>query len=160
QVATFFGVGDDSDWGYRRFILHYANLAVAAGGVDAFLIGSELRGLTRVRSASGVYPAVDALCTLAGDVKAIVCEDTLVTSGADCTDYSSRVIDDEVRFPLDPLWASSAVGAVGIDNYAPLSDWRDGATHLDRALTNDIHDAVYLGGNLKRGEAYDWYYAS
>ena len=35
-------------------------LAAAAGGVDAFLIGSELRGLTRVRSASGVYPAVDA----------------------------------------------------------------------------------------------------
>ncbi len=33
-------------------------LAADAGGVDAFLIGSELKGLTRVRSASGVYPAV------------------------------------------------------------------------------------------------------
>ncbi len=35
-------------------ILHCADLCVAAGGVDAFLIGSELIGLTRVRSASGV----------------------------------------------------------------------------------------------------------
>ena len=50
-------------WNYRRMVLHYADLAVAAGGVDAFLIGSELRALTRVRSASGVYPAVEALAT-------------------------------------------------------------------------------------------------
>ena len=31
----------------------------------------------------------------------------------------------EVRFPLDPLWASPAIDAVGIDYYAPLADWRD-----------------------------------
>ena len=30
-------------------ILHYAHLCAAAGGVDAFLIGSELRGITQVR---------------------------------------------------------------------------------------------------------------
>ena len=53
-------------------VLHYANLAMEEGGVDAFLIGSELASLTRVRSASGVYPAVDALVALAADVKAIV----------------------------------------------------------------------------------------
>ncbi len=34
-------------------ILHYASLAVSAGGVDAFLIGSELAALTRVRSCVG-----------------------------------------------------------------------------------------------------------
>ena len=60
----------------RRLILHYAALAADAGGVDAFLIGSELKRLTRVRSASGVYPAVDQLVTLAADVKAILGEDT------------------------------------------------------------------------------------
>src|ERR1700741_2831972 len=58
QIDAFFGVGDPDAWGYRRMVLHYAQLAVDAGGVDAFLIGSELRSLTRVRAASGVYPAV------------------------------------------------------------------------------------------------------
>src|SRR5689334_3042435 len=62
----------------------------------------------------------------------------------------------EVRFPLDPLWASPDIDAVGIDYYAPLADWRDGASHLDRALTNSIYDRDYLAGNLKRGEDYDW----
>ena len=120
-------------------ILHYADLAASAGGVDAFLIGSELRSLTRVRSASGVYPAVDALVSLAADVKAIVGEACVVTYGADWTEYGSHVVDSgasEVRFPLDPLWASSSIDAVGIDYYAPLSDWRDSADHLDRAITD------------------------
>jgi hypothetical protein len=29
------------EWSYRRLILHYAKLAQLAGGVDAFIIGSE-----------------------------------------------------------------------------------------------------------------------
>ncbi len=39
-----------NEWSLRRMVLHYAWLARAAGGVDAFLIGSELRGLTTIRS--------------------------------------------------------------------------------------------------------------
>jgi hypothetical protein len=54
-----------NQWSYRRFILHQAALCVAAGGVDTFLIGSELIGLTRVRGAQGDFPAVDALMALA-----------------------------------------------------------------------------------------------
>ena len=80
-------------WNYRRMILHYANLVASAGGVDAFLIGSELKALTRVRSGAGVYPAVDALVTLAADVKAIVGSSTLVTYGADWTEYGADVVD-------------------------------------------------------------------
>src|SRR4029079_3912064 len=53
---------------------------------------------------------------------------------------------------------SPDIDVVGIDYYAPLADWRDGADHLDRALTNSIYDRDYLAGNLKRGEDYDWYY--
>ncbi len=69
QVAAFFGdaapsdfdvsgetvswTGPSGDWGLRRMILHYAHLCAAAGGVDAFLIGSEMRGLTQVRSGAG-----------------------------------------------------------------------------------------------------------
>jgi hypothetical protein len=158
QVASFFSAGGASGWNYRRMILHYANLAQSCGGVDAFLIGSELKALTRVRSASGVYPAVQALTTLASDVKAVVGAGTVVTYGADWTEYGSHVIGSDVRFPLDPLWASSAIDAVGIDYYAPLSDWRDDAGHLDAPLAATIHDRDYLASNLNGGEAYDWYY--
>lgn len=155
QVNAFFAGGS---WNYRRMILHYANL-VAPLGVESFLIGSELRALTRVRSASGVYPAVQALVTLAQDVKTILGSGTIVTYGADWTEYGSHVIGSEVRFPLDPLWASSAIDAIGIDYYAPLADWRDEADHLDAADASSIHDRGYLKSNVNAGESYDWYYA-
>jgi hypothetical protein len=161
QIDTFFGVGDPAGWNYRRMILHYADLVTQAGGVDAFLIGSELRSLTRVRSASGVYPAVTRLAELADEVKAILGSGCIVTYGADWTEYGAHVVDagaTEVRFPLDALWASPSIDVVGIDYYAPLADWRDGATHLDRALFDSIYDVGYLAGNLRGGEGYDWHY--
>lgn len=166
QVANFFTGGT---WNYRRMVLHYAQLAALAGGVDAFLIGSELRGLTRVRSAPGVYPAVGHLVTLATEVKAMLGTGTVVTYGADWTEYGAHVVDAnasedadaaEVRFPLDPLWASPAIDAVGIDYYAPLSDWRDTAGHLDQAGASSIYDRSYLRGNVTAGEGYDWYYTN
>jgi hypothetical protein len=58
--------------GYRAMVLHYANLAKAAGGVDALLIGSEMRGVTTVRGAGNSFPFVSALVDLAADVRAIV----------------------------------------------------------------------------------------
>jgi hypothetical protein len=177
QVAALFGTAAPGDftaaggsvaytgpdeWTLRRMILHYATLAAAAGGVDAFLIGSELKSLTRVRSGSGVYPAVTQLVSLAADVKGIVGAGAAVTYGADWTEYGAHVVDpdaSEVRFPLDPLWASPAIGAVGIDYYAPLADWRGSATELDRALTASIYERGYLARNLAAGEAYDFFYA-
>lgn len=158
QVDTFFAGGV---WNYRRMVLHYAQLVGLAGGVDAFLIGSELRGLTRVRSAPGKYPAVAQLAALASDVKAIVGGGTMVTYGADWTEYGADVVTpdaSEVRFPLDALWASPAIDAVGIDYYAPLSDWRDGALHRDRSKAGSIYDRDYLRSNVAGGEAYDWFY--
>jgi hypothetical protein len=162
QLAAFFSGSGPDDWTYRRMVLHYAHLAADAGGVDAFLIGSELRSVTRVRSASGVYPAVAALTTLAADVKAILGAPTVIAYGADWTEYGAHVVDgaaNEVRFPLDALWSSPAIDAVGIDYYAPLADWRDTAGHLDRALTSSIYDRDYLAANLSGGEAFDFYYA-
>jgi hypothetical protein len=162
QVDAFFSAGGGSGWNYRRMILHYAGLAVEAGGVEAFLIGSELKSLTRVRSASGIYPAVDQLVALAADVKTIVGEDTIVTYAADWTEYGSHVVDPdahEVRFPLDALWASPDIDAIGIDYYAPLSDWRDTPDHADRALAGTLYDRSYLNGNVSGGEAFDFYYA-
>jgi hypothetical protein len=158
QVNNFFTGGL---WNYRRMILHYAQLAASAGGVEAFMIGSELKALTRVRAASGVYPAVNALVALAAEVKAIL-PAALITYGADWTEYGAHVVDadaSEVRFPLDPLWASPAIDAVGIDYYAPLADWRDDAGHLDSALATSTYDRFYLRNNVRAGEGYDWYYA-
>jgi hypothetical protein len=161
QVNAFFSAGADQ-WNYRTFVLHYASLAADAGGVDAFLIGSELKSLTRVRSAPGVYPAVTALAALAAEVKAIVGANTIVTYGADWTEYGAHVVDgaaSEIRFPLDALWASPSIDTIGIDYYAPLSDWRDTADQRDLAVTGSPYRLGYLAGNLSGGEAYDWFYA-
>ena len=162
QVEAFFAGGGDTAWNFRHLILHYATLAASAGGVDAFVIGSELKSLTRVRSASGVYPAVNQLVTLAADVRTILGAHSVITYAADWTEYGAHVVDamaEEVRFPLDPLWASSDIDAIGIDYYPPLSDWRDTPGHADRAIADAIHERAYLQGNVNGGEAFSFYYA-
>jgi hypothetical protein len=150
-------------WGYRRMILHYAHLCAAAGGVDAFLIGSELRGLTTLRCSANSYPFVAALAQLASEVKAIL-PGAQVSYAADWSEYFGHHPQDgtgDVFFHLDTLWASSDVGFVGIDNYLPLSDWRDGESHLDaQAGAPSIYDLGYLKSNIAGGEGFDWYYAS
>ena len=151
------------DEGYRRFVLHHAALAMAAGGVDGFIIGSEMTGLTRLRDETGAFPFVEQLIDLAADVKAMLGPATTVTYAADWTEYAGyRPYDGsgDVYFNLDPLWAHPAIGAVGIDNYMPLSDWRDG----DRAAGNPdgagfANDSAAMGRAITGGEGYDWYYA-
>ncbi|KAB2911618.1 MAG: hypothetical protein F9K29_21985 [Hyphomicrobiaceae bacterium] len=179
QIASFVGTAAVSDfsivgetvvysgpaeWSYRRFILHYAHLALAAGGVDAFVIGSELRGLTQVRDSASTYPFVAALAALAADVKSVLGSATKITYAADWSEYFGHQPADgsgDVCFNLDPLWSSAAVDAIGIDVYWPLADWRDGTTHLDRlAGAASIYDLGYLTSNISGGEGYGWYYAS
>nr|WP_321361343.1 glycoside hydrolase/phage tail family protein [uncultured Hyphomonas sp.] len=149
--------------GFRRFILHYANLCAAAGGVEAFLIGSEMVGLTRVRDAGGAFPFVEALVSLAAEVKAIL-PGAKVSYAADWTEYGAYVPGDgsgDVLFPLDDLWASPNVDFVGIDWYPPMGDWRNGTEHLDAlAGYKGPDDPDYLTFQISGGEAYDWYYAS
>ncbi len=48
--------GPADDYTLRRMILHCANLCVLAGGVDLFLLGSELRGLEAIRGLAGPGP--------------------------------------------------------------------------------------------------------
>ncbi|HUD53507.1 baseplate multidomain protein megatron [Parvibaculum sp.] len=178
QVASFFGtaaVGDFSiaggavayagpaEWSYRRMILHYAHLCKAAGGVDAFLIGSELRGLTQIRSGAATYPAVAALKALAADVAGVLGPATKISYAADWSEYAGHHPADgsgDHYFHLDPLWADANIHFVGIDLYAPLSDWRKTSDHLDRALAASIYDIDYLKSRIAGGEDYDWYYAS
>lgn len=175
QVAALFGAAGAADyavegqrvvysgpaeWTLRRMVLHYAMLAQIAGGVEAILVGSEMAALTRVRSAAGVYPAAGAFAALAGEVKAIVGAGTKVGYAADWTEYGAHVRGGgaELRFPLDPLWASASLDFIGVDWYPPLADWRDGDAHLDAQAHESGYDLGYLGGNLRAGEAFDWHY--
>src|SRR5690606_9408817 len=79
--------GPSGDWGLRRMVLHYAHLCAAAGGVDAFLIGSEMPGLTTIRSGVSTYPAVQAYRDLAADVRSILGTGTKIGYAADWSEY-------------------------------------------------------------------------
>jgi GTA TIM-barrel-like domain/Putative phage tail protein len=150
-----------AEWSYRRFVLHYAHLCALAGGVDAFCIGSEMRSLTQVRDGADSYPAVRALCDLAADVRAILGPGVKIGYAADWSEYFGHQPADgsgDVLYHLDPLWAHPAIDFVGIDNYMPLSDWRDGTLHAD-VSAGSIYDLSYLRGNVAGGEGFDWYYA-
>ncbi|WP_374299379.1 glycoside hydrolase/phage tail family protein [Paracoccus sp. (in: a-proteobacteria)] len=175
EVAAFFGAAALSDfvrdgdtvryngpeeWSYRRFILHYAHLCVAAGGIDAFLIGSEMVGMTQIRGAGNSYPAVQQLCRLAQDVRQILGPSVKIGYASDWSEYfGHHPGGGELFFHLDPLWAHPDIDFIGIDNYMPLSDWRDGDDHLD-AHWGRIGNPAYLEANVCGGEGFDWYYAS
>ncbi|CDN53228.1 Gene transfer agent (GTA) orfg15, like protein [Neorhizobium galegae bv. officinalis bv. officinalis str. HAMBI 1141] len=159
--AQAFSAGSE---GYRRMVLHYAGLAAATGGVDGFILGSELRGLTQLRDETGAFPFVQQLVGLAADVRAIVGPETKLTYGADWSEYFGyhpQDGSDEVHFHLDPLWASADIDAVGIDNYMPLGDWRDEDLVADNPdgfrLVDDVRA---MAAQIAAGEGFDWYYAS
>jgi hypothetical protein len=180
QVAAMFGAatpanfsvsgqsvswtGPSGDWGLRRMVLHYAHLCAAAGGVDAFLIGTEMPGLTTIRSGASSYPAVQAYRDMLADVRSILGSGTRIGYAADWSEYFGHQPGDgsgDVFFHLDPLWADPELDFVGIDNYMPLSDWRDGFEHADAAEGwPAIYDRAYLQGNIAGGEGFDWFYAS
>ena len=151
--------GSPTDYTYRRMILHYAWLCVAAGGVDLFALGSELRGLETIRGpawtnagttdASGCaawdYPFVAGLTQLAADVRSIFDGQGLARGGtgtknliaysADWSDWMGyQHAGANGQWPhLDALWASADIDRVCFDNYLPLSDWTTGDGGLDAA---------------------------
>ncbi|MEM0899603.1 MAG: glycoside hydrolase TIM-barrel-like domain-containing protein [Pseudomonadota bacterium] len=180
QVESFLGISaaDDfsiaggtvtnssSEYSYRRFILHLAHLAVAAGGVDRFLIGSELRSLTRIRDHNDAFPFVDGLIALASDAKGVLGADTKISYGADWSEYFGYQPTDgsgDVYYNLDPLWSHPAIHAVGIDNYMPLADERSDdapeAILIDQTGDNTTRFDRFVE-SVRSGEGFDWYYAS
>ncbi len=176
QVAAFFGSVQAADftvspgsvtysgpveWSYRRFILHNAALCAASGGVDAFCIGSEMRGLTQIRGLGDSFPAVEQFIALLHDVRAILGPDVTLTYAADWSEYAGYDAGEGNRyFHLDPLWSDPELNVIGIDNYMPAADWRDDEDHLDaQAGWKSTHDPAYLQANIAGGEGFDWYYA-
>lgn len=158
--ADAVGYSGPMDGGFRRFILHLAALAKAAGGVDAMLIGSEMRGLTMASDGAGGYPFVAGLKALAAEVRALL-PAAQISYAADWSEYHSDRNGGEVIFHLDPLWSDANIDFVAIDNYLPLSDWRPGTDHADYdpAGVTSPHDLGYLKSQIEGGEYWDWYYA-
>ena len=178
EVAAFFGTvtaadftiaGDQviytgpQEWSMSRFILHYAALCKAAGGVEAFCIGTEMRGLTQIRGAGNSFVAVQAFRALAAEARLLLGAGTKISYAADWSEYFGYHPQDgsgDVFFHLDPLWADDTIDFIGIDNYMPLSDWRDGTDHLDAQHSDSIYALDYLASNVAGGEGFDWYYHS
>jgi hypothetical protein len=179
SVSAFFGTAKASDfvvsagqvrfrgtdgWSYRRMVLHHAALAAAAQGVTRFLIGSELRGLTTLRSDKGDYPAVAQLRALAAECRTLLGPSVEIGYSADWSEYFGHQPGDgsgDVFYHLDPLWADPNINFVGVDWYPPVSDWRDGSTHADaKAGYSGPSDPAYLSARIAGGEGFDWYYAS
>lgn len=142
DVANFF----TKTHGYNAFITHYANLV--KDKVDAFVIGSELIGLTKVSSSIGVYPAVNALVSLAATVKGIMGAPTKLTYAADWSEYHHT---EGGWYNLDPLWASPHMDMIGIDAYFPLTN------APQRELGYGL--APVMQG-WESGEGYDFYYTN
>ena len=174
QVAAFMGAAAPTDFnvsgtqvtytgpangGYRWFILHYAHLCAAAGGVDAFCIGSQLPGLTQIRGAGDSFPTVDALRSLAADVRAILGPDSKISYAADGSEYHGYQPkgSPDKFFHLDPLWADPNIDFIGVDHNMPLSDWREDKDHLD-ADAGAVYNLDYLTSNVAGGEGFDWSY--
>ncbi len=139
---------DANNWftktnGYNAFINHYATLTKDL--VDAFVIGSELVGMTSYTNTSGNYPAVTQLANLASAVKTTMGAGTQITYAADWSEYHST----DGWFNLDPLWASSDIDFVGIDSYFPITP----------DLPQIQIDADKIKEYWEKGEGWDYYYA-
>jgi hypothetical protein len=113
--------------------------------------------LTRIRAAGDSCPAVTALVQLVTDVRGILGPGVKISYAADWSEYFGCHRDGNVYFHLDPLWSHPEVDFVGIDNYMPLSDWRDGEGHAD-AAAQSVYSLGYLKANIAGGEGFDWYY--
>ena len=179
QVAAFFGSaqpsdfdvddervdwdGNPDDWGLRRMILHYAHLCAVAGGVDAFLIGSELRGVTQVRSGASSYPAVAELADLAADVprgprgrhqaqlrrRLVGVLRHITRRTAPATSSSTSTRSGPTRRSTSSALTTTCRSPTGAT-----------ASTISMQPTADaITDLGYLRSNVEGGEGYDWFYA-
>lgn len=127
------------DNGFNNFIKHYVDLLSTHNvEVDAFLVGSEMRGLTM--SAPPTFPAVQHLIDLVMYTKQKL-PNTKVSYAADWSEYHSDYATG-IRH-LDRLWKYCDM--VCIDAYFPLTE----------SHTENFYE-IYNGWTS--GEHYDWVY--
>jgi hypothetical protein len=111
--------------------------------VDAFIIGSEMKGLTQIQFEDS-FPAVNEFINLAQEIKSIMGNDTKISYAADWSEYHSV----NGWYNLDDLWASDYIDFIGIDAYFPLTD---------RPQNNNYNLQEVIDG-WTQGEGYEWYY--
>ena len=136
--------------GYNDFVRHYSQLTV--GGthiktlIDAFVIGSELVGITTYDMGDFSYPGVANLKTLAGLVVSDLSGGSvLLTYAADWSEYHSI----NGYYHLDDLWTDSNIDFVGIDAYFPLTEDLPQSQITESLIQQYWED----------GEGWDYYYA-
>lgn len=153
---------------YKPFIIHYANLV--KDKVDAFIIGSELVGLTRIHATGNIFPFVQKLIELAADVRAIMSSRVKLTYAADWSEYHTS---DGTQRPLDSLWASKDIDFVGIDAYFPLTrstksrieieaikaGWR-GGEGWDYWLDNESSEHSFNGERWNQWKNLEYWWSS
>ena len=86
-------------------------------------------------------------------MSARILPDSKIGYAADWTEYFGYHPQDgsgDVFFHLDPLWADDNIDFVGIDNYMPLCDWRDGPEHADAPLELDLRPELLAGEHRGR----------
>jgi hypothetical protein len=134
--------------GYNRFIRHYAQLQVGGvylkDNVDAFIIGSEMVGLTQYDSGGNTYPAVAQFKTLAANVQSDLGGAPLVGYAADWSEYHSV----GGYYNMDSLWTDSNIDFVGIDAYYPITP------DLPQSQITEEKIIEYW----EKGEGWDYYY--
>lgn len=135
--------------GFNAFVNHYANLQVGGvylkNNIDAFIIGSELIGMTNFTPSAGSYPAVTQLVSLAATVKTAVGSGVKVGYAADWSEYHHA---PGGWYNMDPLWASSNIDFVGIDSYFALTP---------DLPQSQITEAV-IQEYWEKGEDWDYYW--
>jgi hypothetical protein len=127
--------------GYNNFVLHYANLV--NNFVDAFVIGSEMKGLTQIKNDDNTFPAVQEFVELAKTIKYIA-PNMLLTYAADWSEYHSF----EGFYNMDDLWSSEYIDFIGIDAYFPLT------------YTKTKPSIKQIEEGWQSGEGYDFYFES
>ncbi|MFS8181494.1 glycoside hydrolase TIM-barrel-like domain-containing protein [Pseudovibrio denitrificans] len=151
-------------WSYSHLVMHLAKLAQVAGGVDAFVIGTEMPGLSTVRYGADKFFFASAMAFIAGEVRSMLGANVKIGYAADWSEFHSYRPNDgsgDVFFHLDELWADEDIDFIGIDNYLPLTDWRDHEDHEDHGEgAQSIHDLDYLKAGIEGREYFDYFYAS
>ena len=143
SVHNFF---HHTQYGYNKFILHYAELV--KDKIDAFIIGSELVGITKIcynAAQSRIFPVVEELVNLATAVRKIFGSRNIkITYAADWSEYHHT---DDGWYNLDRLWMCEAIDFIGIDAYFPVTDTTN---------SNVTYEDMYKSWN--KGNTYDYYY--
>ena len=127
---------------YYLFIEHYAILT--KDKIDGFVIGTELKGITKITDNNIDFPGVDRLLGLSTQIKQIL-PTKIITYAANWDEYHSS----NGVFNMDKLWASDSIDVVGINAYFPLTD---------RPQPAEGFTQEELINSWISGEGYDYYY--